>query len=126
MKTTVAFSLLGCICLLAIGSASLQVKPLNGRFEGTEPFWNMEIENNRVILHCMNDKIVDTVQLSKKQTHTETYAFKGRQVFGIIRESGKGGCTLDIAEKDYPSHEIYFSYKNETYMGCGWLNKTEK
>src|SRR5690606_14800864 len=119
MKTTVASFLLSCTCFLAIGSASLQEKSLNGRFEGTEPFWDMEIENNRVILHCINDKIIDTVQLSKKQTHTHTYAFKGRQIFGIIRESGKGGCTLDITEELNPSHEIYFSYKDKTYMGCG-------
>jgi len=48
------------------------------------------------------------------------------RVFGIIRESGKGGCTLDITEEANPSHEIYLSYKNETYMGRGWLNKAEK
>lgn len=99
---------------------------MNGRFEGTEPFWNMEIENNQVILHIVNDKLIDTLHLSDKQAHSETYAFKGRQIFGIIRESGKGGCTLDITEEDYPSHEIYFSYKNETYIGCGRLNNPKK
>lgn len=125
MKTIVSAFLLGSCCILATGSVNQQKKSLNGHFEGNEPFWNMEIKNSRIILHCGNDELTDTLQINKKQAYSETYAFKGRQVFGIIKKSGKGGCTLDITEEDHPSHEIYFSYKNETYMGCGQLNEAE-
>lgn len=122
MKTTwvIIYALISCLGTGATSSAIEQDKTLiTGRFEGNEPFWNMEIENNRIILHCVNDVLTDTLQLSRKQTHTETYAFKGQGVFGIIRESGVGGCVLDITEEEDATHEIYFSYQNITYMGCG-------
>ncbi|HWK98446.1 MAG TPA: hypothetical protein VNQ55_00800 [Parapedobacter sp.] len=91
-----------------------------GYFEGTEPFWNMEINDNQITLHCINDIVADTLRLSKKQTHTDTWAFQGRYVFGIVRESASG-CQLDITEEDNPTHEIYFHYAGATYMGCGKL-----
>ncbi|WP_460766913.1 hypothetical protein [Niabella terrae] len=121
LKTIVIFFLLSCLCSLANDSVNQEALALNGHFEGTEPFWSMDIENNRVILYCINDTLTDTVQISRKQFHSETYAFKGNQLFGIIRRSGKDGCTLDIIDGEAPTHEIYFSYKNETYMGCGGL-----
>lgn len=95
-------------------------KPLiSGHFEGTEPFWDMEIKDNYFILHCDNTTEKDTLYLSRKQTHTETYAFHSDNIFGIIRKSSNGGCDLDITEDGNPTHEIYFCYKNITYMGCG-------
>src|SRR5690606_38357193 len=63
----------------------------------------------------------DTLYFSDKQTHTETYAFKSDQIYGVLRESSKGGCLLDITEDGDPTHEIYFSYKDVTYMGSGKL-----
>ncbi|MGV3762949.1 hypothetical protein [Parapedobacter sp.] len=96
---------------------------LSGFFEGTEPFWDIEIKDNKFVLHCINDTETGLIFLAKKQTHTATYAFSGKHIFGIIRESTGGGCDLDITEKENPTHEIYFSYKNATYMGCGWLTK---
>jgi len=91
-----------------------------GYFVGTEPFWNMEINGNQITLHCINDVVTDTLRLSKKQTHTDTWAFQGRHVFGIVRKS-PDGCQLDITEDDNPTHEIYFHYAGATYMGCGKL-----
>lgn len=93
-------------------------EPQIGYFEGTEPFWDMEINGNQIKLHCINDVVTDTLRFSKKQTHTDTWAFQGRHVFGIVRES-PGGCQLDITEEDNPTHEIYFNYAGATYMGCG-------
>lgn len=95
---------------------------MTGYFEGNEPFWDMEIKDNQVILHCVNDTVKDTLLLSRKQTHTETYAFRGREIFGVLRRStADGGCDLDITEEPNPTHDLYFSYKGVTYMGCGKL-----
>ncbi|WP_040679297.1 hypothetical protein [Niabella aurantiaca] len=96
---------------------------ISGHFEGNEPFWKMEITNNRIVLQCANDTLQDTLLLSRKQQHSETYAFRGRHLFGIVRYPGSGGCMLDITEEEKPSHEIYFSYRGITYMGCGKLKK---
>ncbi|MBZ4192668.1 hypothetical protein [Niabella beijingensis] len=93
---------------------------ISGYFEGNEPFWNMEIRDNLFILHCVNDTEKDTLYLSKKEAHSETYAFHSKKAFGIIRKSD-GHCKLDITEEEGPTHEIYFSYKNATYRGCGKL-----
>ena len=91
----------------------------SGFFEGNEPFWSLEVKNNRFTLRCMNDVETGVILLSKKQTHSETYAFRGTNFFGIIRKPWEGCCELDITEEEHPTHEIYFSYQNETYMGCG-------
>ncbi|MEC3881220.1 hypothetical protein [Parapedobacter sp. 10938] len=99
---------------------------ITGYFEGTEPFWNMTVEENRIVLHCVNDIVRDTLLLSRKQTHTETYAFHGRAIHGIVRRSETGGCTLDITGEDNPTHDIYFAYRNVTYMGCGKLSIRSK
>ena len=94
---------------------------ISGYFVGTEPFWNMKISDNHVIMHNINDIVQDTLFLSKKQAHTATYAFQGKHIFGVVRESGTEGCLLDITEDEDATHEIYFSYKHVTYMGCGKL-----
>ncbi|WP_157986489.1 hypothetical protein [Chitinophaga alhagiae] len=91
-----------------------------GYFEGSEPFWNMKISNDTLVLHCINTIEKDTFYFSGKQAHTNTWAFRGKHVFGVIRKSS-GTCQLDITEEENPTHEIYFSYKNVTYMGCGKL-----
>ena len=93
----------------------------SGFFEGSEPFWSLEVKNNTFVLHCMNDVETGVILLSGKQAHSETYAFRGTNVFGIIRKPWEGCCELDITGEDNPTHEIYFSYKGKTYMGCGWL-----
>ena len=93
----------------------------SGFFEGTEPFWSLEVKNNTFTLRCMNDVETGVIILSEKQTHSETYAFRGTNFFGVIRKPWEGCCELDITEEDNPTHEIYFSYKGKTYMGCGWL-----
>lgn len=124
MKTIsiIPFILLGGLYIGATNAGKQQEMSLmNGHFEGSEPFWDMKIENNRIILHCINDRLTDTLQLSRKQAHSQTYAFKGKKIFGVVRKSGQGGCTLDVSEAKNPSHAIFFSYKNETYMGCGRL-----
>lgn len=94
---------------------------ISGYFVGTEPFWNMKISDNHFIMHNINDLLQDTLTPSKKQAHTETYAFQSKHVYGIVRASNNGGCILDITEDEDATHEIYFSYKNVTYMGCGKL-----
>src|SRR5690554_1258982 len=78
---------------------------ISGYFEGTEPFWELEINDNYFVLHCVNDIVKDTLYFSDKQTHTETYAFKSDQVYGVLRESSKGGCILDITEDGDPTAE---------------------
>jgi len=95
--------------------------PITGHFEGNEPFWSIEIKNNIFILHCNNDSVKDTLFLSKKQAYTETYAFRSKKVFGIIRKSSQG-CNLDITEAPNPAYEIYFSFNDTTYMGCGSIS----
>ena len=95
----------------------------SGFFEGTEPFWRLEVKNNTFVLHCMNDVETGVIVLSEKQTHSETYAFRSTNFFGIIRKPWAGCCELDITEEENPTHEIYFSYKGRTYMGCGWLRR---
>ncbi len=123
VKRGVLVILIGCCYLLITGSGTMEGKTMiTGYFEGTEPFWNMEIKDNRIVLHCVNDNVRDTLILSRKQAHTETYAFRGSDIHGIVRHSGKAGCSLDITEEEKPTHEIYFSYRNVTYMGCGKLS----
>ena len=101
-----------------LDTASLR---FSGFFEGSEPFWSLEVENNTFTLHCVNDTETGSILLSEKQAHSETYAFRGTNFFGVIRKPWEGCCELDITEEENPTHEIYFSYKGKTYMGCGWL-----
>jgi|GEM_PF-1825675 len=123
VKRSVWVMLIGCCYLLITGSGTMEGKTIiTGYFEGTEPFWEMEIKDNYVVLHCINDIVKDTLLLSRKQAHTETYAFQGNKIHGIVRHSDNGGCTLDITEEGSPTHEIYFAYRNVTYMGCGRLS----
>ncbi|MFD1772062.1 hypothetical protein [Sphingobacterium suaedae] len=92
----------------------------SGYFEGEEPFWDIDIKDNLLVLRChaVNRIEKDTIRLSKMQAHTETFAFHAKNIFGILRRSS-GNCTLDITEEGNPTHEIYFSYLGVTYMGCG-------
>lgn len=129
MKTSVLFAAFMLICSAGAGLSQRadantgkkkEKTMISGYFEGTEPFWEMEIKDNYFVLHCSNDLVKDTLFLSRKQTHTETFVFQGENIFGIVRQS-ENGCVLDITEEGAPSHEIYFSYKNVTYMGCGKL-----
>jgi|GEM_PF-6675055 len=122
MKALLLFLLSFCLNVPFLHENIKKDNPrISGYFEGNEPFWEMEINDNYFVLHCVNDIVKDTMYFSGKQAHTGTYAFKSDQVYGVLRESSKGGCILDITEDGDPTHEIYFSYKNVTYMGCGKL-----
>ena len=117
------------ICLIESGfSKSANYGPdrvknhlITGHFEGNEPFWSMEINNNIFVLYCNNDSVKGTLYLSQKQAYAEVYAFRSKKIFGVIRKSNQR-CNLDITEAANPTHEIYFNYNDTTYMGCGGIS----
>lgn len=106
------------------GTKSTDLLLFTGFFDGTEPFWSISFEKNLLTMEIDNETLVDSIVLSEKQTHSQTWAFRGNDIFGIIRKSHHF-CTLDITEVEHPTHEIYFNYKNSTYMGCGNLSINE-
>lgn len=109
---------LSILCFVGADAGIQSGKIVQGHFEGTEPFWDMEINANVIQLNLMNVSLSDTLVLAKKQAHTNTYVFQGKHIIGVVRESNTV-CDLDITEEPNPSHEIYFSYNDVSYMGCG-------
>lgn len=91
----------------------------NGRFEGTEPFWLLEIENNNYTLHCNNEISTGKLYFSNKSSREESIAFNNSTIFGIINRSENSICDYAILEKDSVNFDIIFSYNNQTYRGCG-------
>lgn len=108
--------------ILGCTSQNYTQKPIatyNGYFEGTEPFWSLEIQNNNYTLHCNNDIRKGKLSFSIKSSRGESVAFNNSNIFGIINKNENGICDYAILEKDSINFDIIFSYNNQTYRGCG-------
>ena len=81
----------------------------------------MEIDSNEYVLRCNNKTSNGTLKFSQKAERGESLAFHNQQLYGIINLNWYNTCELAITEKDSLPYEIYFSFDNVTYKGCGEL-----
>jgi uncharacterized membrane protein len=93
---------------------------LYGSFEGTEPFWSLEIKKNNYEFTGAGKTIKGNAAFSKKSERGVSYAFKDGELFGVINKSATGLCDYAITE-DSAAYEIFLSFKGVTYQGCGNL-----
>lgn len=92
-------------------------------FEGSEPFWSMKIERDSVFLEMFNVNKTDRLKVSFAQkTHNgNSQGFTGDGIYGVIRETETGFCNLAVTEVDSLGYEIFFTYEEQTYQGCGTI-----
>ena len=88
-------------------------------FEGTEPFWQMEIHNDSILLFCDNKEVHMRATFAEKSVNGNTIGFSNDEIYGIINENWKHNCCYSIAEKDSLPYEIFFVFEGKTYRGCG-------
>lgn len=88
-------------------------------FEGTEPFWQMEIHNDSILLFCDNKEVHMRATFAEKNVNGNTIGFSNDEIYGIINENWKHNCCYSISEKDSLPYEIFFVFEGKTYRGCG-------
>ena len=88
-------------------------------FEGTEPFWQMEIHNDSILLFCDNKEVHMRATFAEKSVNGNTIGFSNDEIYGIINENWKHNCCYSISEKDSLPYEIFFVFEGKTYRGCG-------
>lgn len=88
-------------------------------FEGSEPFWRLEIKNDSIHLIGEYD-YSDKVNYAKSSSRGETFGFSSKNIYGIINKTwGKEVCEYAVTEEDSLSYEILFAFRGKTYRGCG-------
>ena len=88
-------------------------------FEGTEPFWQMEIHNDSILLFCDNKEVQMRATFAEKSVNGNTIGFSNDEIYGIINENWEHNCCYSITEKDSLPYEIFFVFEGKTYRGCG-------
>lgn len=88
-------------------------------FEGTEPFWQMEIHNDSILLFCDNKEVQMRATFAEKSVNGNTIGFSNDEIYGIINENWEHNCCYSISEKDSLPYEIFFVFEGKTYRGCG-------
>ena len=88
-------------------------------FEGTEPFWEMDIQNDSLILFCDNKEVIMKVSFAEKSANGNTIGFSNDKISGIINESWDHNCCYAVTEEDPLPLEIFFVFEGKTYRGCG-------
>lgn len=88
-------------------------------FEGTEPFWRLDINNNNINLF-INNEYSSRVEFSKLASRGETLGFKNQNIYGFINKNWEGNCDFSISEIDLLNYEIFFVYNGKAYKGCGY------
>ncbi|MBQ7489601.1 MAG: hypothetical protein IJP65_03060 [Bacteroidales bacterium] len=88
-------------------------------FEGIEPFWQMEIHNDSILLFCDNKEVHMRATFAEKNVNGNTIGFSNDEIYGIINENWKHNCCYSISEKDSLPYEIFFVFEGKTYRGCG-------
>lgn len=88
-------------------------------FEGTEPFWRMEIQNENLFLYCSNKEVRTKVSFAEKSANGNTIGFTSKEISGIINESWDHNCCYAVTEEDTLPYEIFFVFEGKTYRGCG-------
>ena len=88
-------------------------------FEGTEPFWEMDIQNDSLILFCDNKEVIMKVSFAEKSANGNTIGFANDKISGIINESWDHNCCYAVTEEDPLPLEIFFVFEGKTYRGCG-------
>ena len=89
-------------------------------FEGTEPFWSLEINKDSLFLDLYTDTIYRmTASFSEKSARGNSIGFRNETIAGIINETWEGYCDYSISEEDSLAYEIFFTFNNKTFKGCG-------
>ena len=89
------------------------------QFEGSEPFWRMEIQNENLFLYCSNKEVRTKVSFAEKSANGNTIGFTSKEISGIINESWDHNCCYAVTEEDTLPYEIFFVFEGKTYRGCG-------
>ncbi len=110
------------VLLIGCNSPCVETKKYSGFFEGSEPFWSLKIKDNQFLLHCNNKNVKGTLDISEKSAEGESIAFFDHKIYGVINHNWYNRCELAVTEKDSLPYEIYFSFENITYKGCGEFN----
>ena len=123
-STLLLFALLLCVaCTDSNTSSQLTEAPQTPTqeyiFEGTEPFWQMEIHNDSILLFCDNKEVQMRATFVEKSVNGNTIGFSNDEIYGIINENWEHNCCYSITEKDSLPYEIFFVFKGKTYRGCG-------
>lgn len=117
-------------CIRHIDNSSLYEKQQNNKafsssqifhytFEGTEPFWQMEILKDSIFLFCSNKEKRMQVSFAEKSENGNTIGFANDSLYGFINENWDYDCCYAITEKDSLPYEIFFVFEGKTYRGCG-------
>ena len=122
--TLLLFALLLCVACTDSHTSSqpteaLQTPTQEYIFEGTEPFWQMEIHNDSILLFCDNKEVQMRATFAEKSVNGNTIGFSNDEIYGIINENWKHNCCYSISEKDSLPYEIFFVFEGKTYRGCG-------
>ena len=122
--TLLLFALLLCVACKDSNSSSQpteapQTPTQEYIFEGTEPFWQMEIHNDSILLFCDNKEVQMRATFAEKSVNGNTIGFSNDEIYGIINENWKHNCCYSISEKDSLPYEIFFVFEGKTYRGCG-------
>jgi len=91
---------------------------LSFNFEGSEPFWTLNIENDSVSLFIDNE-YRGKIEISEKSKDGEFFGFQNKDMFGVINKTWENYCWHAVTEKDSLAYEIYFVFKSRPYRGCG-------
>lgn len=118
MKLLIYLALSIITCNLNLGKVGDENEGHEFVFEGSEPFWNMEIKKNNIKLNWDN-RYNENVLFSKVASRGETFGFSNKRIYGIINKCFNKKCEYAITDNDSLSYEIIFVYKGHTLKGCG-------
>lgn len=118
---------LTAFCLISCTDSNTSSQPTEAQktptqeyiFEGTEPFWQMEIHNDSILLFCDNKEVQMRATFVEKSVNGNTIGFSNDEIYGIINENWEHNCCYSISEKDSLPYEIFFVFEGKTYRGCG-------
>ena len=90
---------------------------------GTEPFWRIEISDDKILFETPEEKITSTISKSDISANYSTYTSNFED--GIMKiKLNKENCSDGMSENEY-SHKVVFQIKRsgdkdfEKYNGCG-------
>lgn len=95
----------------------------SGVFEGTEPFWRLELDNGKYELDIQNKTLTGNFIFSNKASRGKTISFQDKDIFGFINQSPSRYCDYAITDEDSLSYEVFLHFKKVAYKGCGNLEE---
>lgn len=105
----------------------LSKNKLRFRFEGSEPFWSLDIQNNSFIFYD-NQEIKFSVEFffDNQSGFNLMFQSSNKKVFGLIKRvdtkfDKTQACNLSITEY-YNVFELYITINGKVYKGCGYID----